>query len=83
MIALMCRDVVERLDDILDNTAPAEVRHAAAVHLKACPRCVEFVRAYGETPSIVRRVLTAQTPSNLAVRVREFLRREAARERDS
>ena len=83
MITLMCRDVVERLDSILDHSAPTEVRDAAAAHLRICPRCTEFVRAYGETPAIVRRALAARAPSDFAVRVQEFVRRETARERES
>ena len=50
----MRRDGAAILIDYLEGVLPADVRADVDAHVAGCPRCVEFVRAYRETPRILR-----------------------------
>jgi anti-sigma factor RsiW len=73
MIPMMCRDTVGAMMDYVDGRLDADVRTALEAHLRVCPRCVEFLRAYRVTPLIVRRATEGHLSAERALRVQEQL----------
>lgn len=73
MTTLTCRDGAALLTEYLEDTLPAETRAAIDAHLSGCPRCVAFVRAYRETPRILRAATAFEIPPGLAASLQRFL----------
>lgn len=73
MSPMMCRDTVDAMMDYVDGRLDIAVRAALEAHLRVCPRCVEFLRAYRATPLIVRRVTEARLSADRALRVQQRL----------
>lgn len=73
MSPMMCRDTVDAMMDYLDGRLDVDLRAAFEAHLRVCPRCVEFLRAYRATPLIVRRATEAQLSVEQALRVQQRL----------
>ena len=73
MTTLTCRDGAALLMDYLEGVLPAGVQAAVDAHLAGCVKCVEFVRAYRETPRIVRESTAFEMPAELAESLRRFL----------
>ncbi len=74
-----CRECVELLQDFLEGDMPDEDRKHLEEHLAACPPCVEFLRTYRATPQICRKALAARMPSELAAKLKAFLRDKCRR----
>jgi anti-sigma factor RsiW len=68
-----CRDGAALLMDYLEGALPDDVRSAIDTHLAACARCVAFVRAYRDTPRILRDATAAEMPSGLVESLQRFL----------
>lgn len=68
-----CRAVVELLMDYVDGTLGTADQAAIEAHFSRCPRCVEFVRSYRETPRILRDATAAAMPEELKENLRRFL----------
>ena len=71
---LTCASGVELLAEYLEDRVPPDVRVALEAHVAGCPRCRAFVRAYRETPRILRQATLAALPADLELSLREFLR---------
>lgn len=68
-----CRSVVELLMDYVDGLLGAADQAALEAHFAGCPRCVEFVRSYRETPRILRDATTAEMPEEMKENLSRFL----------
>jgi anti-sigma factor RsiW len=73
MTTLTCRDGAAVLMDYLEGMLPADVRADVDAHVAGCPRCVEFVRAYRETPRILRESTEFEIPTSLVESLQRFL----------
>ena len=73
MIVVTCRDGAALLMDYLERVLSTEEEAAVDVHLAGCPRCVEFVRSYRETPRILRDSTAFEIPAGLSESLRRFL----------
>jgi anti-sigma factor RsiW len=74
MKEITCASGVELLMDYLEGVLPADVHSAIDAHVAGCPRCVAFIAAYRETPSILREATATALPADLQVSLRDFLR---------
>lgn len=70
-----CRDGAPLLMDYLEGALPAGLRAELDAHLAGCRRCVAFVRAYRETPRILRESTAAGIPARAEESLRRFLSR--------
>jgi len=68
-----CVSGVDLLMDYLEDVLPASERAALDAHLAGCPKCVAFVKAYRETPRILREATAAAMPAALGASLRSFL----------
>ena len=73
MTTVTCKDGAALLMDYLEGALPEDVRSALDAHLAGCPRCVAFVRAYRETPRILRQSTSFEMPAGLQESLRRFL----------
>ena len=73
MIEVTCRDGAALLMDYLEGVLSAEEQAAVDAHLAGCPKCVQFVRAYRETPRILRDSTAFEIPAGLSESLRRFL----------
>jgi anti-sigma factor RsiW len=73
MIEVTCRDGAALLMDYLEGALPADGQAAVDAHLAGCAKCVEFVRAYRETPRILRDSTAFEVPGGLSESLRRFL----------
>ena len=73
MTTLTCSDGAALVTEYLEGTLPAETRAVLDFHLAGCPRCVAFVRAYRETPRILRESTAVEIPAGAAESLRRFL----------
>lgn len=71
---LTCRETVELLMDYVENLLPATQHARLEAHLAICPKCLEFLRAYRETPRVLREATAAEMPAELKETLRLFLR---------
>jgi anti-sigma factor RsiW len=71
-----CASGVDLLAEYLEDQVSPEVRADLEAHVAGCPRCRAFVRAYRETPRIMRQATLAAFPADLEQSLREFLRRQ-------
>lgn len=53
---LTCREMDDFLVDYFSDTLSAAARTRFELHLKTCPNCREYVRGYGKTLEMTRRV---------------------------
>lgn len=73
MKTMNCRDGAALLMDYLEDALPADARAAIDGHIAGCPRCVAFVRAYRETPRILRDATAMEIPEGMAESLMRFL----------
>ena len=73
MTEVTCRDGAALLMDYLEGVLSAAEQAAVDAHLAGCSKCVEFVRAYRETPRILRESTAFEIPAGLAESLRRFL----------
>lgn len=73
MSPMRCRDTVDAMMDYVEGRLDVDVRAAFEAHLRVCPRCVEFLRAYRATPLIVRRATEGHLSAERALRVQQRL----------
>ena len=74
MSDVTCLETVDGLMDYLDGMLAADRRRAFDEHLAECPRCVEFLASYRDTPRIVRRSSDVALPEDVARRLNAALR---------
>jgi anti-sigma factor RsiW len=73
MTTMTCRDGAAILIDYLEGVLPADVRADVDAHVAGCSRCVEFVRAYRETPRILRDSTAFEIPAGFVESLQRFL----------
>lgn len=74
MSDITCLNTVDGLMDYLDGMLAADRRQAFDEHLAECPRCVEFLASYRDTPRIVRQSSDVALPDAVARRLKAVLR---------
>ena len=74
-----CVSGVDLLMDYLEGVLPVAERAALDAHLAGCPKCVAFVKAYRETPRILREATAEAMPAALRASLRGFLAAQRAR----
>ena len=69
-----CRDAVDLLMDYLEKKLPPAEQAALDAHFSACPPCLDFLKAYRETPRIVKQCSGhISVPVEVKDRLRRFL----------
>jgi hypothetical protein len=69
-----CRDAVDLLMDYLEKRLPAAEQAALDAHFSSCPPCLDFLKAYRETPRIVKQCSGhISVPGEVKDRLRRFL----------
>jgi anti-sigma factor RsiW len=68
-----CRDGVAALPDYFEGRLAPARRAAIDTHVTGCPRCTAFVRAYRETPRILRAATAAELTDEATASLRRFL----------
>ena len=69
-----CREAVDLLMDYLERRLPEAELAALDAHFGACPPCLEFLKAYRETPRIVKECSGhISVPVEVKDRLRRFL----------
>ena len=74
MNAMTCESGVAVLMEYLEGTLSGDIRAAVEAHVAACPRCIAFITSYRETPRLLRKLMAAEIPPDLAVSLRAHLR---------
>ena len=69
-----CRETIDLLLDFLEGRLLDGERADLEAHLAGCPPCVEFVNSYQATPGILRNALSTEMPSEVADRLKSFLK---------
>ena len=69
-----CKESIDALLNYLDRDMPADEAKALEDHLNGCSPCVEFVRQYRETSTICKKALAARMPTEVASKLKDFLR---------
>ena len=75
MKARSCRETVDLLLDYLEGRLSPEDHEALDAHFVNCPPCLAFVKAYRETPRILRESTRSAIPDEVSRRLEQFLRR--------
>jgi anti-sigma factor RsiW len=73
MNTMTCRDGAALLMDYLEGALPEDVRAGIDAHVAGCPRCVEFLRGYRETPRILRDSTAFEIPDGMVESLQRFL----------
>ena len=71
---VVCRDVVEVVNDYLEDAMSPEERAAFEQHLHACPWCLTYLNQIRGTSSLVRRVTQAELPPAVESSLRALFR---------
>ena len=71
---VVCRDVVEVVNDYLEDVMSAEERAAFEQHLHACPWCLTYLNQIRASSSFVRCVTAAELPPALESSLRALFR---------
>ena len=77
-----CQDCVELLNEFIDSNLDPETLSRLEEHLAACPPCVHFLKTYRSCSQIgvALRDREADVPSEMASRIKAFLRTELNRQ---
>ncbi|MBI4588389.1 MAG: zf-HC2 domain-containing protein [Candidatus Rokubacteria bacterium] len=74
MLKLMCKEfIMDFLSDYLDGTLTPDVITALERHLQDCEPCVAYLNTYKKTRELTGRAGRAEMPTEMKVRLREFL----------
>jgi anti-sigma factor RsiW len=71
---VVCRDVVEVVNDYLEDAMSPQERAAFEQHLHACPWCLTYLNQIRATASFVRRVTVAELPPDVESSLRALFR---------
>ena len=75
---VVCRDVVEVVNDYLEDAMAPEERAAFEQHLHACPWCLTYLNQIRASSAFVRRVTAADLPPALESSLRALFRARRA-----
>jgi anti-sigma factor RsiW len=68
-----CGSVVKLLADYLERQLHPRLREEFEAHLAKCPRCVQQLRTYESTVSMLRSLRDDELPSDLRLTVKSFI----------
>ena len=68
-----CGSVVKLLADYLERQLPPTLRAELEGHLRQCPRCVEQLRTYESTVSLLRSLRDEELPPELRLTLKSFI----------
>jgi anti-sigma factor RsiW len=68
-----CGSVVKLLADYLEGQLHPRVREEFEAHLARCPRCVQQLRTYESTVSMLRSLRDEELPADLRLTVKSFI----------
>jgi anti-sigma factor (TIGR02949 family) len=71
--SLTCKDAIEILADLLDQTLTSDLAARLTQHLKDCPPCIAYLETYRRTRELVGRAGRVEVPAELRARLRHFL----------
>jgi anti-sigma factor RsiW len=71
-----CQRASELLFDFLEGSLPESERLEVEAHFSRCPPCLEFLQSYRKTPSLCRKALHRDAPTEVLNRVKDFLRKK-------
>jgi anti-sigma factor RsiW len=71
---VVCRDVVEVVNDYLEDAMTPAERAAFEQHLHACPWCLTYLNQVRATTSFVRRLTVAELPPAVESSLRALFR---------
>jgi len=71
---VVCRDVVEVVNDYLEDAMSPEECAAFEQHLHACPWCMTYLNQVRTSSSFVRRVTATELPPALEASLRALFR---------
>jgi anti-sigma factor RsiW len=74
-----CREFLERIDDLFDETVPAAERAVLVTHLASCERCAELVASMRRTIAACRAAPRPEIRRDCLERAASSLREELAR----
>ncbi len=74
-----CRETIELLMDYLEGHLPPEEKSALDAHFSACKPCLDFVRSYERTPSVLRKATAVKIPPEVSERLTQFLKEKRGR----
>jgi anti-sigma factor RsiW len=69
-----CKESIHSLLEFVDGELSEVQAGELEEHLRACPPCVDFMKTYRATPQLARRALLDQMPTELAGKLKAFLR---------
>jgi anti-sigma factor RsiW len=71
---LTCEQVANLIRDYLNGELTPEVTATFEDHLRRCTDCVAFLKTYQQTVQAVQSLSYEEIPSEMRMRVRQFLR---------
>lgn len=71
---VVCRDVVEVVNDYIEDAMPSEARAAFEQHLHACPWCLTYLDQIRATSGFVRRLAQEELPPEVESSLRALFR---------
>jgi anti-sigma factor RsiW len=71
---LTCEQVTNLIRDYLNGELAPEVTATFEDHLRRCTDCVAFLKTYQQTVQAVQSLSYEEIPSEMRMRVRQFLR---------
>jgi anti-sigma factor RsiW len=69
-----CKESIHSLLEYVDGELSDAQALELQEHLRACPPCVDFMQTYRATPKLARRALLDEMPTELAGKLKAFLR---------
>jgi anti-sigma factor RsiW len=75
---ISCREVVDRLLELLSGELSGQHRDRAERHLAQCPSCTVFLDSYRTTVVLLRRLPRPPLPATLQLRLGALLEDDAA-----
>jgi len=73
-VAMTCERVTGLIRDYLAGELNLDLTAAFEEHLRRCPDCVAFINTYKKTTEAVQSFVYENIPSEMQIRVRQFLR---------
>lgn len=70
---MTCRDAIDVLAELLDETLSREAGEELEAHLGGCPPCRAYLSTYRATRGLVGEAGRVEMPAELRARLRRFL----------
>lgn len=70
---MICRELIEIIDDYLDGALPPDVVAELENHLEECEQCRAYIATYRKTRRIGAAAARVDMPEEMKARLRRFL----------